>query len=108
VIVEVAAASAMLVLAQAAPGGQAYVTSAPAPEWLGLATLGGRDAIQLGEGCAGVVPGVNVVMDEDGELQVVDPINGIDPSACEVVNRVHVSDVPCATSRIGVCDVAFS
>jgi hypothetical protein len=51
---------------------------------------------------------VNVVMEGDGELQVVDPIKGVEPDTCEVVQRVHVSDVPCATSRLGVCDVAFS
>jgi hypothetical protein len=62
----------------------------------------------VGDGCAGVVPGVNVVMEGDGELQVVDPIKGVEPDTCEVVQRVHVSDVPCATSRLGVCDVAFS
>jgi hypothetical protein len=98
----------LLVFLQAAPGAYAYVTGAPVPEWLGLATLGGRDAIQLGEGCADVVPGVNVVVDDDGALQVIDPVRGMGPLLCEVVNRVHMSDVPCATSRQGVCDVAFS
>jgi len=101
-------AVAVLVWLQATPAASGYVTGAPVPEWLGLATLAGRDAIQLGEGCADVVPGVNVVVDEDGELQVVDPINGLRPSGCEVLNRIHVSDVPCATGRMGVCDVAFS
>jgi hypothetical protein len=97
-------AVALVLLSQAS----GYITSAPVPEWLGLATLGGRDAIQLGDGCGDVVPGVNVVMDDNGELRVIDPINGLDPLTCVVVNRVHMSDVPCATSRLGVCDVAFS
>src|SRR4051812_1050138 len=39
---------------------------------------------------------------------VVDPIKGVAPDTCEVLQRVHMSDVPCATSRQGVCDVAFS
>jgi hypothetical protein len=55
-----------------------------------------------------VVPGVNVVMDDDGALQVVDPIKGVQPAACQVAQRVHVSNVPCARSGLGVCDVAFS
>jgi hypothetical protein len=100
--------AALVLVSQAAPGSYAYVTGAPVPEWLGLATLEGRDAIQLGDGCADVVPGVNVLMDDDGALQVVDPINGVEPAACEVVQRVHVSNVPCARSGLGVCDVAFS
>jgi hypothetical protein len=105
-VIELAVAA--LVWLQPAPGASGYVTGAPVPEWLGLATLTGRDAIQLGEGCADVVPGVNVIMDGDGELHVMDPINGLRPSGCEVVSRIHVSDVPCATGRMGVCDVAFS
>jgi hypothetical protein len=103
-----ALASAAILLSQASPEANGYVTSAPVPEWLGLATLGGRDAIQLGDGCADVAPGVNVMLDEAGELRVIDPITGLEPSECVVVNRMHMSDVPCATSRLGVCDVAFS
>jgi hypothetical protein len=106
-MVAVALAAAMLV-SQVAPQAFGYVTGAPVPQWLGLATLDGRDAIQLGDGCANVVPGVNVVLDDDGALQVVDPVKGVESDTCEVVQRVHVSDVPCATSRLGVCDVAFS
>jgi hypothetical protein len=102
------AVAALVLVSQVAPGAFAYVTGAPVPEWLGLATLQGRDAIQLGEGCADVVPGVNVVMDDDGALQVVDPIHGVEPTACAVLQRVHVSDVPCAKSGLGVCDVAYS
>jgi hypothetical protein len=104
----VLAVAALLVVSQVAPESHAYVTGAPVPLWLGLATLEGRDAIQLGDGCAEVVPGVNVLLDGHGNLQVVDPITGVQPMACEVRQRVHVSDVPCATSRLGVCDVAFS
>jgi hypothetical protein len=103
-----ALAALVLVSQVAAPDAYGYVTGAPVPEWLGLATLGGRDAIQLGDGCADVVPGVNVVLDDNGELQVVDPIHGVGATPCEVLQRVHMSDVPCATSRTGVCDVAYS
>jgi hypothetical protein len=88
--------------------GFGYVTGAPVPEWLGLATLDGRDAIQLGDGCADVVPGVNVIIDDNGELQVIDPLSGPQAQQCEIVNRVHMSDVPCATGQLGTCDVAFS
>jgi hypothetical protein len=85
-----------------------YVTGAPLRDWLGLATTGGRDAVQLGDGCAGVVPGVNVVLDQAGDLQVVDPVTGLNPEVCAVVFRRHISDVPCATNPAGLCDVAFS
>ena len=85
-----------------------YVTGAPVPNWLGLATLGGRDAIQLGEGCEDVVPGVNVLVHEDGALQIVDPVRGAQADRCTLVQRVHMSDAPCAQNGAGVCDVAFS
>ena len=85
-----------------------YVTGAPVPNWLGLATLAGRDAIQLGDGCQGVVPGVNVLVDADGALQVVDPVRGVQTGMCTLVQRVHMSDAPCAQNGVGVCDVAFS
>jgi hypothetical protein len=88
-----------------------YVTAAPVPETLGLATLGGRDAIQVGSGCEAVAPGVNVIRDEtNGELslRVVDPIRGPLPDVCTVVFHRHMSDVPCATNPSGTCDVAFS
>ncbi len=85
-----------------------YVTGAPVPNWLGLATLGGRDAILLGDGCGDVVPGVNVLVDEDGALQIVDPVRGVQADMCTLVQRVHMSDAPCAQNGAGVCDVAFS
>jgi hypothetical protein len=41
----------------------AYVTADPASSaWMVLATLDGRYAIQLGDGCDGVVEGVNVLV----------------------------------------------
>jgi hypothetical protein len=85
-----------------------YITGAPIPSWLGLATLGGRDAIELGDGCGSVVPGVNVILDESGLMRVVDPMRGIDQDTCVIVNRLHMSDMPCATNQSGTCDVAFS
>jgi hypothetical protein len=94
----------LIVLAVAA----AYVTGAPVPNWLGLATSDGRDAIQLGDGCLGLTPGVNVLVDDDGSLRAVDPVTGPAPQSCVVVQRVHVSDMPCAQNPAGVCDVSFS
>jgi hypothetical protein len=85
-----------------------YITGAPVPDWLGLATLDGRDAIQLGDNCDGVVPGVNVVLLDDGDLQLVNPPNGDTSEPCEVVTHLHMSDVPCARDPTGACDVAFS
>ena len=85
-----------------------YVTGAPVPNWLGLATLDGRDAIQLGDNCSMVAPGVNIIIDVEGELQIVDSLGGLQPDVCRIVNEVHMSDVPCATSPAGECDVAFA
>jgi hypothetical protein len=95
----------------------AYVTGAPVPDWLGLATQSGRDAIRLGEGFSGVAPGVNVLQEiaevPDDEavgltLQVVDPVLGVQAEVCTVIERLHMSDVPCARNADGVCDVAHS
>jgi hypothetical protein len=94
--------------ARSEPGAVGYVTSAPIPDWLGLATLEGREAIQLGDNCGLVVPGVNVVLDADGRLQAIDPLTGLQPQACTLVNDRHMSDVPCQTNPAGACDVAFS
>ncbi len=91
-------AGAMLLVSRVAPEASGYVTGAPVTQWLGLATLDGCDAIQLGDGCANVVPGVNVVRHDGGELEVVDPIEGVAPDTCPVLEQVHISDVPCATS----------
>ncbi len=85
-----------------------YITGAPVPNWLGLATPAGRDAIQLAAGCAAVTHGVNVVVLDDSALQPVDPITGPAPQVCTIVQRVHVSDVPCALNPAGECDVAYS
>jgi hypothetical protein len=86
----------------------AYVTGAPVPDWLGLASLEGRDAIQLGDHCDGVVPGVNVLLLDDGNLQLVDPLSGVRSEICVVVTHLHMSDVPCARNPTGACDVAYS
>jgi hypothetical protein len=90
------------------PEQSGYVTGAPMLDWFGLATLGGRDAVQLADGCVGVKPGVNVVLDDSGDLQVMDPVVGLQPDQCVISRRVHMSDVPCATNPAGACDVAFS
>lgn len=96
------------VASQVLPAESGYVTGAPVRDWLGLATINGRDAVQLGDGCAGVTPGVNVVVDDSGDLRVIDPLLGPQPDLCVVSSRQHVSDVPCATNPAGACDVAFS
>jgi len=88
-----------------------YLTAAPVPHMLGLATLGGRDAVVLGSGCESAVPGVRVIQDEGSgapQLRVVDPVQGLLDDVCTVVFRQHMSDVPCATNPAGWCDVAFS
>lgn len=102
------AALFLMVMTQVMPEQSGYVTGTPMPDWLGLATINGRDAVQLGDGCGGVTPGVNVVVDESGDLHVIDPVVGLEPDVCVVSTRQHVSDVPCATNPAGACDVAFS
>ena len=94
-----------LVVAVAVAG---YVTAAPVPDWLGLATPAGRDAIQLSAGCSAVVPGMNVLILDDDVLQPIDPIEGLMPKTCTLVQRVHMSDIPCARNAQAACDVAFS
>jgi hypothetical protein len=84
-----------------------YLTGAPVPDWLGLATASGRDAIAFGEGCATAGPGVNVIILDSDHVQVVDPLAGPRPGACTLTTRVRMSDVPCARNPAGLCDVAF-
>jgi hypothetical protein len=96
-----------VVLFASAPVQTGYLTGAPVPEWLGLATTGGRDAVMLGDGCETAAPGVNVVILDSGHVQLVDPLAGPRPGACTLATRVHMSDVPCAHNPSGLCDVAF-
>ena len=84
-----------------------YLTGAPVPDWLALATAVGRDAIVLGDGCGVAIPGMNVLMLDSDQVQLVDPLAGPLPGACRLVRRVHMSDVPCAHNPAGQCDVAF-
>ena len=90
-----------------APGQSGYLTGAPVPDWVGLATAGGRYAIVLGEGCDTAEPGVNVVILDSDHVQVVDPLDGPRPGACTLARQVLMSDVPCARNPAGLCDVAF-
>jgi hypothetical protein len=84
-----------------------YLTGAPVPDWLGLATTGGRDAIVLGDGCETATPGMNVVILDLDHVQLVDPLAGPQPGACTLAERMHISDVPCARNPAGLCDVSF-
>jgi hypothetical protein len=102
---------AALAVAQEPLPQAAYVTAAPVPAVLGLATLNGRFAIRLEPGCESIVPGVNVLLVEtpgDPWLQVVEPVHGVLPESCRVLHRQLMSDVPCGTNLDGACDVAFS
>jgi hypothetical protein len=101
------AAVAAVLFASAPELSGGYLTGAPVPDWLGLATAGGRDAIVLGEGCETAAPGVNVVILDSDHVQVVDPLAGLQPGACTLARRVRMSDVPCALNPEGLCDVAF-
>jgi hypothetical protein len=84
-----------------------YLTGAPVPEWLGLATADGRHAIMLGAGCGAAAPGMNVVILDVDHVQIVDPLSGPFPGACTIISRMRMSDVPCARNPAGLCDVAF-
>lgn len=98
---------AFVLLTSAADQSSGYLTGAPVVDWIGLATASGRDAIVLGDGCDKAAPGVNVVILNAAQVQVVDPLLGVQPGACTVAQRIHMSDVPCATNAQGLCDVAF-
>jgi hypothetical protein len=89
------------------PQQSGYLTGAPVPDWLGLATAGGRDAIVLGDGCDMAAPGMNVVILDSNHMQVVDPLAGPLPGVCTLAGRMRMSDVPCARNPAGLCDVAF-
>ena len=84
-----------------------YLTGAPVPDWLALATAVGRDAVVLGDGCDVATPGMNILMLDSDHVQLVDPLAGPLPGACRLARRVHMSDVPCAQNPVGQCDVAF-
>jgi hypothetical protein len=99
--------AAAVAVALLAPENAGYLTGAPVPDWLGLATPDGRYAIVLGEGCEAAAPGVNVVILDSDQMQVVDPLDGPRPEACTLARRVRMSDVPCARNPAGLCDVAF-
>lgn len=100
-------AAAVVVLFASGPEPSGYLTGAPVPDWIGLATAGGRDAVVLGDGCDTATPGMNVVMLDSHQVQLVDPLAGPLPGACRLASRVHMSDVPCAHNPAGQCDVAF-
>ena len=100
-------AAVAVVLFASAPEQSGYLTGAPVPGWLALATDGGRDAIVIGDGCDTAAPGMNVVILDSDHVQVVDPLAGPWPEACTLARRVHMSDVPCARNPAGPCDVAF-
>lgn len=100
-------AAVAVVLFAAVPEQSGYLTGAPVPDWLGLATPGGRDAIVFGDGCDTAAPGLNVVILDADHVQVVDPLTGPQPGACTLARRVRMSDVPCARNPAGLCDVAF-
>ena len=92
--------------------GNAWVTSAPSNSGGMMATQDGRYALVLGEGCAGVVPGVNVLMSTDDAgglvLQVVGSILGLQDQTCGVVEQEYLDDTPCGKSPAGECDVAWA
>jgi hypothetical protein len=88
-------------------GQTGYFTGAPVPDWIGLATAGGRDAVVLGDGCDPAAPGMNVVVLDSDHVQLLDPLEGPLPGVCALATRLHLSDVPCAQDPRGRCDVAF-
>lgn len=109
VLLVVAIVLAMVVVAEARAEGaeQGYLGGAPNDGWLALWTLDGVYGVQLGDGCDGAVAGVNVLVDGD-QLQVIDPLQGLQDQVCTLTTRVKKGDVPCSTNPDGICDVAWS
>jgi hypothetical protein len=101
------AAAVAVVLFSPALEQSGYLTGAPVPDWLGLATADGRDAVVLGDGCSVATPGMNVAILDSDHLQVLDPLTGPVPGVCTVIKRLRMSDVPCARNPAGLCDVTF-
>ena len=101
------AVSTLLLLSASPPEQSGYLTGAPVPDWLGLATTVGRDAVVLGDGCETATPGLNVVILDPDHVQVIDPLAGPVPGVCMLTRRVRMSNVPCARNLAGLCDVAF-
>jgi hypothetical protein len=100
-------AATAVVLFASAPEESGYLTGAPVPDMLGLATADGRHAIVLADGCETAAPGMNVMILDDDHVQVVDPLAGPLPGVCTLATRMRMSEVPCARNAEGLCDVAF-
>jgi hypothetical protein len=75
---------------------------------VGLELHEGTWELWLGDGCAGVEAGENVLVDRMAwTLQVVDPVLGVQDGTCQVARNVQRDSVPCAINPSGVCDVAW-
>ncbi len=76
---------------------------------LQLALVDGTWQVWLGDGCDGVVPGVNVRFDRDAwTIELVDTKVGVEAGTCQVRRALHEDATRCATNPSGVCDVAWS
>jgi hypothetical protein len=63
--------------------------------------------VHLGDSCDGVDAGENVLVEGD-QLQVIDPLQGLQDQVGQLTTRVKWADVPCETNPDGICDVAWS
>jgi hypothetical protein len=91
---------AFALFAQVFNATQAYTTAdAVNPDRLGLATLAGRYMLELGDGCEGLVAGMNV------ELIIGSDDTALISPACSITIGQRMSSVPCFTVD-DVCDVA--
>jgi hypothetical protein len=74
-----------------------------------LALMDGTWQVWLGDGCDGVVSGVNVLFDRDTwTIEPVDTRVGAEAGTCQVRRALQEDAVRCATNPSGVCDIAWS
>jgi hypothetical protein len=76
---------------------------------LDLALIDGTWQVWLGNGCDGIVPGLNVLFDRDAwTIELIDTRLGAEAGTCEVRRALRRDGIECATNPSGVCDVGWS
>ena len=112
ILLWVAIILAVVVVHQARAQGveQGYTLSADEDaQSVQLALMDGTWQVWLGDGCDGVVPGVNVLFDRDTwTIELVETRVGAEAGTCQVRRALQEDAVRCAMNPSGVCDVAWA